>query len=649
MKTFIKEVVLLSALIFTSGCGSSDSKSSLSSLSIDSGSTIDLGDTLYHLPGGVKKEQSFKNSSATLISSEEIGGVVFKPNNKETKSRSLSSLKAEYNSIVSKVENSNLIYDLNYITQQEGNENKIYIKGDYDISTNDSMSAMELVSKLTKDLTNDDSVVYDNDTNSQIISDRFVLTIEANEYIDPKTSKSNNIFIITAVAKEKFQLYVEQIKNITNYTNITRSNLNLQVITESFTQTSSNNKADFLFVVDDSPSMSDNQNAISKAGEDFENIMHSTGLDANFAIITTDSYTYDWVVKSVGYIHNDYNLFRSSIIVGDNGNPIETGIYDAESFLKRASDFPRINTDSLSVVIISDEQSQYDSVSSSSFDPKNNIFKSQNIRVYSIIDTSQNDDSQYDDLSIETGGIIADINHIGQNGSLDFSDFMRKVASDAVGRTSRFILRQNIILNRHTIVKVNSRTIQQKSYSSLSGWVYEQASNSIAFYGDSIPRSGESVTIEYQYDDTGITQNQQTSQQNHYKPITTATNNHNQTSTTQPSVSNNSNTNLSTPLLDVSNDPLGQKTAKMVENLVAYSLSSSKMGLFAIGISDGSYDFYRFGMESGSPILEKRFQNVNLDPKTKIIDVIFLEKGRFRIYTNNGSFTYNYFDDGGFE
>jgi (2Fe-2S) ferredoxin len=109
------------------------------------------------------------------------------------------------------------------------------------------------------------------------------------------------------------------------------------------------------------------------------------------------------------------------------------------------------------------------------------------------------------------------------------------------------------------------------------------------------------------------------------------------------------NTQTQSPTYNTSNDLLGQKVSNELAHLVAYKVSPNRQGVFAIGIKDNQYAFYRFGLESGTPELEKKFLNVGLDRSATISSIDAIGNGRFKIHTSKGDYTYNYFDDGGFE
>ena len=260
-------------------------------------------------------------------------------------------------------------------------------------------------------------------------------------------------------------------------------------------------KADFLFVVDNSISMGGEQQAISDAANEFVNAITKSGLDYSIGTITTDSDTLRDANADGGFT-TDLVEYQVDVKPGISGSFIETGIWFAERALQSqaAGDvvngtvtdagYPRQDA-SLSVVILSDEPSQYIYRSGSVvFDPKDNLFVQREYTVHAIIEPEFDEDSQYDDLALETGGSTADIGDTST-----FAVIMNNIAREAGGATSAFVLAETPISS--TIeVTVNGVAVAN---SSSNGWEYNVANNSILFNGTAIPGDGEEVKVEYSY------------------------------------------------------------------------------------------------------------------------------------------------------
>ncbi|WP_305461480.1 vWA domain-containing protein [Photobacterium leiognathi] len=162
-------------------------------------------------------------------------------------------------------------------------------------------------------------------------------------------------------------------------------------------------KSDFLFVIDNSGSMGGEQDEISKLTTDFIDTMNETAIDFNVAVITTDSDT----LRGKGFT-NDKSQIEKDLKPGTNGSAIEKGIYFAEKALEPTTGtvalvgYPRQGA-SLSVIIMSDERSQYGSYPKP-FDPKSNLFVDNQYKVYAIVQPQHAKYSQYDDLANATLG-----------------------------------------------------------------------------------------------------------------------------------------------------------------------------------------------------------------------------------------------------
>jgi hypothetical protein len=207
------------------------------------------------------------------------------------------------------------------------------------------------------------------------------------------------------------------------------------------------------------------------------------------------------VLKSIGLINNDITLFQEKIVVGTGGSGTETGIYNAEQALYSVAlgeskdgvitllGMPSVKTP-LSVIILSDEPSQYPSRAGTTFDIDNNLFVKRGYTVYSIVNSSVAKYSQYDDLAQKTGGLVADIKNIS-----NYNTIMNAIAQKSIGTTG-YKLKKSGVIESTVYVTVDGTAI---SHSNQNGWRYVASSNSVIFYGTSIPKVGQKVVINYSY------------------------------------------------------------------------------------------------------------------------------------------------------
>jgi len=324
-----------------------------------------------------------------------------------------------------------------------------------------------------------------------------------------------------AIFDENFAL-MTALSSGTNYTGI---NERLVSSTENFAgKAGTTNQADFLFVVDDSGSMGDQQVALSTAADDFEAAINLAGMNFNIAIITTSDGAdgspctdncYDRSVQNVGIIDNDITIFKTEIDnIDTNGSGIETGIYNAEQSLRQTANgdsfngllntaplsFPRANTQ-LSTIILSDEISQYESRAGVGFNTASNLFTRDGILVNAIVDTGlcgaasfyepgTDTNGQYDDLAIATGGLVGNICNGGA--TPNFSAVMQNIVFQAAGAYKlgkRFAKPNSIVITVNGVTSLPS--IRQ-------GYMYIEGTNSIAFFG-TLPAEGSDIEVYYEY------------------------------------------------------------------------------------------------------------------------------------------------------
>ena len=314
---------------------------------------------------------------------------------------------------------------------------------------------------------------------------------------------SEDLILIMAavVSKEQVGLYQSQVTGLTNGTNIGDVGDTLETDVDEFVQQEANSLADFLFVIDNSGSMGDEQVAVSQAAADFSTVIQTAGLDFMVGTITTDA-----DVLRGGAYTNDLSQFQANVRAGTSGSATETGIFYSERSLKSVvlgdeingsstnAGHPRVGA-SQSVVIISDEPSQYPRRSFTEFNPQENLFVERNYRVYSIVNEAQASFSQYDDIAFATGGQVASINDLAS-----FPSIMSQIAFDAGGLASAFRL-EFVPVSSTIRVLVNGVEVPN---SASNGWQYNANSNSVFFTGSSIPSEGDSVEVVYNHISSGL-------------------------------------------------------------------------------------------------------------------------------------------------
>ncbi len=195
---------------------------------------------------------------------------------------------------------------------------------------------------------------------------------------------------------------------------------------ESFNMTATQNKADILFVIDNSGSMKEEQ---SKMATGFSGFVSGLGTNLNWriAIISTD------VADGGNFVsfNNGSNvltsttsnanaLFESAVILGTKGSGTEKPFKTAEQAIDNNGSF-RSDTD-LALVIVSDECNDHNSADKTSFFSRfNGVWPNKGITVHGILNSSACTSSHAVPSAInDTGGLEGDINASSYSSILSF-------------------------------------------------------------------------------------------------------------------------------------------------------------------------------------------------------------------------------------
>ena len=523
-------LLVVVGLFFTIGCGGGGSPDPTPIAQPDPtpdptpDPKIDIGNVSYLLPSGVKAvEGTIVGANAKMMTTEtneEIAGFIqdiTTPTTNKSSKAPLSKIQATIADVEVALREADYTKSISMLSTQSFNLPYPFTVAQYSLVVDPSDQPLNLASKILDTISGGgvSGLPIADPTAPSETEYRFILL--SGMYQD------TTFYIAVVIPESKYTEYEVIINSIINAANIQTPDETLESATETFTTATAASKADFLFVVDDSGSMSDDQDALAKAAKDFTAEMKNSGLSYRTAIITTgdgaddnaygDAYR---ILRAHGIIENNDTLFEQQLVAGTNGSSTETGIWNAEQSLQSialgnskdgaitAMGMPQSGA-SLSVVIISDEESQYTSRSGYvPFDISQNIFLDRNITVYSIISPDYNyatsghfdeyNMSQYDDLSIATHGMYSDIRNTDSNGSLDYSVIMKQIAKDVGGISSSFILANYAV--SITEVKVDGVAVAADTQ---NGYTYVQASNSIVFHGTSIPNGGQTVTVTYKH------------------------------------------------------------------------------------------------------------------------------------------------------
>lgn len=258
---------------------------------------------------------------------------------------------------------------------------------------------------------------------------------------------------------------------------------------------------DILWVIDDSGSMADNQDALARNFNTFINQFITKNINFKMAITTTDGTT-----NRNGRMVGDSSLLTSEaakanksmflgnfarwVKVGTTGSGIEQGLKCASSFLDRyESSFLRKDA-LLAVVFLSDENDQSEKTVSEYINRLQSAKSSKGlVKTYSIVTQTLPKNAQwesigarYNQVSDATAGIKSEITG-------DFAQTLSEISGHIVNLIDSFALSETPYNNLIEVYVNNSKII--------SGWTFDNASRSIKFNAGQIPSEGSKIEIHY--------------------------------------------------------------------------------------------------------------------------------------------------------
>lgn len=348
------------------------------------------------------------------------------------------------------------------------------------------------------------------------------------------------------------------ISNFLNGSNLMVTGTTLVDKTDSFIGTE-DPKVDFIWVVDNSGSMAEEQSSVIKNAVTFFNKLNGKHMNFRLGVIATGSTgsrsatlnpsgSKAWELWGTSqdkskWVHKDdldaSTTFKNNVeSVGLNGSGNESGIFFAERAIGggpspiNATVVPRVGA-KLVFVILSDEGDYYQCYSGGSskgdsysktvngkivyqpcdggieFNPNSNLFITREHRVYSIIGLNSSTGLPGTCTAAPTSAGTANNRSTayfdlakatgGSSSSIcntDYSPIIENISTQSAAASSSYKLSKNP-LSSSIIVKTNGVTIPQDAS---NGWMYNSSSNSIVFSGSAWPASGAKIEISYKYD-----------------------------------------------------------------------------------------------------------------------------------------------------
>lgn len=298
------------------------------------------------------------------------------------------------------------------------------------------------------------------------------------------------------------------------------------ITTDTFLQQPTN-EVDILWVVDNSNSMADEQEAIASKFEQFITNIEAANADFHLGVISTDLEDPDQNGKLLGdplYLTPDDDyvpLFQDHIQLGVDGSTKEKGIDAALTALTEPlvssfnAGFRRPGA-TLSIIYLSDENDCTDRGALAAYDGVEACYEHSDllVDVAALID-------EYKDLQLETerivvSAIVGPTVGSGCDGSkpgfrylsmaeafggiqasiceADFGRIMSDLSLEVSGLQTSFQLTHSAV--EETIEVVVEDTLVEAG--EINGWTYDPNYWIVYFHGDAVPPRGASITITYE-------------------------------------------------------------------------------------------------------------------------------------------------------
>jgi hypothetical protein len=265
--------------------------------------------------------------------------------------------------------------------------------------------------------------------------------------------------------------------------------------TDCLTSPAASLRVDFVWVVDNSASMQEEQAALAIAADTFFAALQRTRIDFRLGVVTTDG-----DALQGGGFTNDLETFRDRVRVGINGNGIEEGIEFGMRAIERAATATdttaKLRPSAIPVLIFySDEESSNLRPIQGYID----ALRRRNVLAFAIVGPRPRGclavgrgvarvGEAYIQVADALGGLSA---------SICAEDLTRPIEEILVAAAGAASLTQlaNQPISGSLEVQLPERLIPRAR---TSGFDYEPAANSILFFGDAALQEGTRFRVSYQ-------------------------------------------------------------------------------------------------------------------------------------------------------
>jgi len=297
----------------------------------------------------------------------------------------------------------------------------------------------------------------------------------------------NASYVIMALSDKELE-FDSDITKIVNKDSIVQPQENIVNEEESFTITNSIKKGDFLFVMDDSGSMSEEQSAAIEAiSRTFSSAINKYGLDWKATVIGTgDMSSYSSLIQNPS--ENNITSLSTQLNLGTSGSGDERGLKNAYTALTES--YVTIREDSsLTIIYASDEveHSNLNEFGETDTDFSDSYFVQNGIKYDVIIPTNFTIDNDYATrMAIATSGDIANI----YNYESGYDQMMDLAVRYAIAKSSTTKLRYPALASSITVFVDGNKTTQ---------WEYDPNEYAIVFDQSNAPAIGSEVTVIYSH------------------------------------------------------------------------------------------------------------------------------------------------------
>lgn len=375
------------------------------------------------------------------------------------------------------------------------------------------------------------------------------------------SSSGDELVAVGVSRSDNYAANQATIISLINGTSIIPTGSSILAKTDNFTGTP-DPKVDFVWVVDNSGSMAQEQGSVIANAATFVNILNNKRVDYRLGVITTGSRGTNsctmnpsgsnakraWELWGSGWIHktdtNPVSAFQNNVNVGTNGCGVESGIFMAERALGGVPTMPGTTVTAVTptivprsgakliFVILSDEGDGYQCLidgngnspgegsatyyvnppcnmvaNYTSYNYASNIFTQNNYKVFAIIGLN----SSGQPGTCSSGSTSAD--------SINNGHDAYKQLADATGGAVASICNtdySNILDNIVTQAAASSSSYvltqtpiastivvkingQEVTQDATNGWIYNSTSNTIVFSGSAWPAAGANIEVSYSY------------------------------------------------------------------------------------------------------------------------------------------------------